>query len=147
MSGDPQLQCHLEIQQTVPWNSWPYYWPLVTPTKLNSLVWNSWVFQLKRDISTSWGSKLVFYIPFNSQGHIGAGLQPCHLWQINPHRGDILWLDTKLANHLPTVDLKSTRWLLFSVNYRHTSTLGKASGFECFPTLNIKYQQNIATSC
>ena len=24
---------------------------------------------------------LVFYIPFNSQGHIGTGNQHCHLWE------------------------------------------------------------------
>ena len=29
-------------------------------------------------------SKLGFYIPFNSQGHIGTGLQNCHLWDSNP---------------------------------------------------------------
>ena len=29
-------------------------------------------------------SKLGFYIPFNSQGHIGTGPQNCHLWDSNP---------------------------------------------------------------
>ena len=31
-------------------------------------------------------SKLGFYVPFNSQGHIGTGPQNCHLWDSNPHR-------------------------------------------------------------
>ena len=31
-------------------------------------------------------SKLGFYIPFNSQGHIGTGPQNCHLWDSNPQR-------------------------------------------------------------
>ena len=29
-------------------------------------------------------SKLGFYVPFNSQGHIGTGPQNCHLWDSNP---------------------------------------------------------------
>ena len=28
-------------------------------------------------------SKLGFYIPFNSQGHIGTGSKHCHLWDSN----------------------------------------------------------------
>ena len=28
----------------------------------------------------------VFYVPFNSQGHIGTGPQNCHLWDSNPQR-------------------------------------------------------------
>ena len=35
---------------------------------------------------TKLGSKLGFYVPFNSQGHIGTGLQNCHLWDSNPQR-------------------------------------------------------------
>ena len=35
-------------------------------------------------------SKLEFYVPFNSQGHIGTGPQHCHLWESNPPRGDSL---------------------------------------------------------
>ena len=31
-------------------------------------------------------SKLEFYVPFNSQGHIGTGPQNCHLWDSNPQR-------------------------------------------------------------
>ena len=31
-------------------------------------------------------SKLGFYIPFNSQGHIGTGPQHCHLWDSKPTR-------------------------------------------------------------
>ena len=31
-------------------------------------------------------SKLGFYVPFNSQGHIGTGPQNCHLWDLNPQR-------------------------------------------------------------
>ena len=31
-------------------------------------------------------SKLGFYVPFNSQGHIGTGPQNCHLWDSNPQR-------------------------------------------------------------
>ena len=31
-------------------------------------------------------SKLRFYVPFNSQGHIGTGPQNCHLWDSNPQR-------------------------------------------------------------
>ena len=31
-------------------------------------------------------SKLRVYIPFNIQGHIGTGLQHCHLWDSNPER-------------------------------------------------------------
>ena len=33
-------------------------------------------------------SKFRFYVPFNSQGHIGKGPQHSHLWESNPHRGD-----------------------------------------------------------
>ena len=29
-------------------------------------------------------SKLGFYVPFNSHGHIGTGPQNCHLWDLNP---------------------------------------------------------------
>ena len=35
-------------------------------------------------------SKLGFYIPFSSQGHIGTGLQHYYLFELNPHRGDCL---------------------------------------------------------
>ena len=31
-------------------------------------------------------SKLGFYVPFNSQGHIGTGPQNCHFWDSNPQR-------------------------------------------------------------
>ena len=31
-------------------------------------------------------TKLGFYVPFNSQGHIGTGPQNCHLWDSNPQR-------------------------------------------------------------
>ena len=31
-------------------------------------------------------SKLGFYVPFNSQGHIGTGPQNCHLWDSNSQR-------------------------------------------------------------
>ena len=31
-------------------------------------------------------SKLGFYVPFNSQSHIGTGPQNCHLWDSNPQR-------------------------------------------------------------
>ena len=31
-------------------------------------------------------SKLGFYVPFNSKGHIGTGPQNCHLWDSNPQR-------------------------------------------------------------
>ena len=40
---------------------------------------------------------LVFYILFNSKGHIGTGHQHSHLYESNPHRVDYLWLDAKLA--------------------------------------------------
>ena len=36
--------------------------------------------------SLSSKSKLGFYVPFNSQGHIGTGPQNCHLWDSNPQR-------------------------------------------------------------
>ena len=36
--------------------------------------------------STKSKSKLGFYVPFNSQGHIGTGPQNCHLWDSNPQR-------------------------------------------------------------
>ena len=29
----------------------------------------------------------VFFVPFNSQGHIGTDPQHCHLWGSNPQRG------------------------------------------------------------
>ena len=29
-------------------------------------------------------SESGFYIPFNSQGHIGTGPQHCHLWGLKP---------------------------------------------------------------
>ena len=46
-------------------------------------------------------SKLGFYVPFNSQGHIGTGPQHLPLVGVEPtHRGDSLWLDAKLANPL-----------------------------------------------
>ena len=35
--------------------------------------------------ASAW-SKLGFYVPFNSQGHIGTGPQNCHLWDSNPQR-------------------------------------------------------------
>ena len=35
-------------------------------------------------------SKFVFYVPSNSQGHIGTDPQHCHLWESNPHRGNSL---------------------------------------------------------
>ena len=35
-------------------------------------------------------SSVMFYIPFNSQGHVGTGPQLCHLWESNLHRGDCL---------------------------------------------------------
>ena len=38
---------------------------------------------------TGW-SKLGFYIPFKSKGHIGTGPKQCHLWELNTHRGDCL---------------------------------------------------------
>ena len=28
-------------------------------------------------------SNFGFYVPFNSQGHIGTGFSPCHLWDSN----------------------------------------------------------------
>ena len=31
-------------------------------------------------------TKLGFYVPFNSQDHIGTGPQNCHLWDSNPQR-------------------------------------------------------------
>ena len=31
-------------------------------------------------------SKLGFYVPFNSQGHIGTGPENCHLWDSNSQR-------------------------------------------------------------
>ena len=37
-------------------------------------------------ITTTLKSKLGFYVPFNSQGHIGTGPQNCHLWDSNPQR-------------------------------------------------------------
>ena len=36
--------------------------------------------------TTGQRSKLGFYVPFNSQGHIGTGPQNCHLWDSNPQR-------------------------------------------------------------
>ena len=34
-------------------------------------------------------SKLVFYVLFNSQGHIVTGPRYCHLWELNPYR---IWM-------------------------------------------------------
>ena len=36
--------------------------------------------------TTTTTTKLGFYVPFNSQGHIGTGPQNCHLWDSNPQR-------------------------------------------------------------
>ena len=38
--------------------------------------------EVDKDKGQSWG----FYVPFNSQGHIGTGPQNCHLWDSNPQR-------------------------------------------------------------
>ena len=35
-------------------------------------------------------SKQGFYVPFNSQGHIGTGPELCYLRELNPHRSDSL---------------------------------------------------------
>ena len=43
-------------------------------------------------------SKLRFYVPFNSQAHIETGPPHRLLRDSNPHKGDCLWLYTKLAN-------------------------------------------------
>ena len=41
----------------------------------------------KRDIrEINQRSKLGFYVPFNSQGHIETGPQNGHLWDLNPQR-------------------------------------------------------------
>ena len=66
-------------------------------------VSQTWVQKETNERVTVWGnekSQPGFHIPFNSQGHIGTGPQHCHLWESNPHRGDSLWLDAKLANLL-----------------------------------------------
>ena len=44
---------------------------------------NIWLESARSDIQKS---KLGFYVPFNSQGHIGTGPQNCHLWDSNPQR-------------------------------------------------------------
>ena len=41
---------------------------------------------LQMDTPLGQRSKLGFYVPFNSQGHIGTGPQNCHLWDSNPQR-------------------------------------------------------------
>ena len=47
-----------------------------------------------------WIKKIQGYTPhLNSQGHIVAGPQYCHLWQSNLHTDDDLGLDAKCANH------------------------------------------------
>ena len=57
--------------------------------------------------------KLGFCVPFNSQDHIGTGLQLCHLWDLNPHRGDNLRLDTKPGlTCLTTTPLRTKRIVL-----------------------------------
>ena len=48
-------------------------------------------------------SKLGFYIPSNSQGHIGTGSQHCHLWESNPHRSDF----DQMPNLLTTRPLRT----------------------------------------
>ena len=63
---------------------------------LNSILQNSTLSQQTNDDSSdselsvslnlSQRSKLGFYVPFNSQGHIGTGPQNCHLWDSNPQR-------------------------------------------------------------
>ena len=61
--------------------------------------------------------KLGFYVPFNSQGHIGTSLRHFHLWDSNPQRGQpmIRWqnmLTTKPPSLLvivsPTVPSNSS---------------------------------------
>ena len=37
--------------------------------------------------------------PFNSQCDVGTGPPHHHLWEMNPHRGDSLWLDAKPLGH------------------------------------------------
>ena len=44
-------------------------------------------------------SKLGFYVPFNSQGHIDSSLQHCQLWEVNPQRGHCLRLHAEYGNH------------------------------------------------
>ena len=49
-------------------------------------------------------SMIGLYVMFNNQGQYysldrTSALQHCHLWELNPHRGDSLFLDAKLANH------------------------------------------------
>ena len=48
-------------------------------------------------------SKLGFYDAFNSQVYLGTGPQHCHLWALNPHRGDCLWLYAKSVESLQLI--------------------------------------------
>ena len=59
-------------------------------------------------LNTKTKSKLGFYVPFDSQGHIRTGSKYCRLWESKIHRGDCLWLDAKLASHKATVYLGNT---------------------------------------
>ena len=45
----------------------------------------------KRGYMTNSRLKLLgFYVPFNSQGHVGIGPHHCHLWESSQHRADSL---------------------------------------------------------
>ena len=88
--------------------------PLLEETSVELLLT---VPQTGRDLATGINipmSKLVFYVPFNSQGHIGAWPQHWHLWESNLHTGDSLDLDAKLANHYATERLKYKCLLLLA---------------------------------
>ena len=61
--------------------------------------------------------KLGIYVPFNSQGHIGMGPQHCYLWGSNPHKGDRLRLDVKLANSLGHRGPLPGRWCKHSIGH------------------------------
>ena len=54
-------------------------WTIPIPSTAPTLQWLT--FPLLKSTS-----KLGFYVPFNSQGHIGTGPQHCHLWDSDPQR-------------------------------------------------------------
>ena len=55
-----------------------------------------------------------YYTPLSSQGHIGTGPKHCHVWELNPHKGDNLWLDAKCANPLVHRGSLVIKWMQFS---------------------------------
>ena len=70
----------------------------------------------------------------------GTGVQRCHLWESNPHRGDCLWLNAKLANHWATKDLSLDLRLitLFMFSCALASVKWRLSTIKVYIRLDIK---------